>query len=301
MARSKNITIYLRDADPNGVKIADLSNSTARVYVLPRHELSYAKERADLNTPAFYMLFNDERTDVYIGESENFNKRVIDHEAKKAFWQWAVVCIATGAGLDKAEVKFLESHAVTLAVGTNRFNVLNRTSPNLNNLHEFKKASVLDYFADVELLLATLGFNVFEPEKAESESATAKMSSDQRQFDTIICPGDYGGYHDAFEEKSAWWAVRIGKANISKLKYVSVYISAPVSAIISYARITEIEPIESTPGKYKIHHDGQIVPFEPKIKLGPNPNLSLQSSRYFLLEDMLRSKDLTELTRKAFS
>ncbi|EDK72732.1 conserved hypothetical protein [candidate division TM7 genomosp. GTL1] len=115
MSRPKTITIFLKDSDsPNGIKIADLSDSIARVYILPRVELAYARTRPDLNTPAVYMLFDDERTNIYIGECENFNKRVIDHEAKKLFWQWAVVSIATGAGLDKAEVKFLESHAVTL-------------------------------------------------------------------------------------------------------------------------------------------------------------------------------------------
>ncbi|EDK72614.1 hypothetical protein TM7_0243 [candidate division TM7 genomosp. GTL1] len=287
MSRPKTITIFLKDSDsPNGIKIADLSDSIARVYILPRVELAYARTRPDLNTPAVYMLFDDERTNIYIGECENFNKRVIDHEAKKLFWQWAVVCIATGAGLDKAEVKFLESHAVTLAVGANRFNVLNKTSPNLNNLHEFKKEAIKDYFADIELLLATLGFNVFEPIADEKEAISdVRKIPDQRKYDTIVCPGDQAGYIEAFVNENAWWQIRIGKSNLSKLKYIAIYETAPVSAIRAYATITDIEPMPDRPGRYKIHHDGSIIKLDRPVDLGANKSLSLQAPRYFLLKE----------------
>lgn len=305
MPRSKNILIHLKDSNPNGVKIADLSNSLARVYVLPRSELVYARGRKDLNTPALYMLFDDERSEIYIGECENFNKRVIDHEAKKSFWQWAVVCVSLGAGLDKAEVKFLESHAVTLAVGAQRFNVLNKTSPNLNNLHEFKQEAVKDYFADIELLLATLGFNVFEPltEDLEEKEAVkvSRFVSTHRRYDTIVCPGDHNGYVEAFIDEKAWWQPRIGKSNLLKLKYVAIYETAPISAIRSYAKITEIEPMPDVPGRYKIHHDGNVITLDNPVELGDNKLLSLRSPKYYLLDDILSSSDLTELTRKAFS
>ncbi len=302
MSRSKTVQIFLRDSDRNGVKIADLSNSIARVYILPRSELAYARERADLNTPALYMLFDDERTSIYIGESENFNKRAIDHEAKRSFWQWAVVCVATNGGLDKAEVRFLESHAVTLAVGANRFNVLNKTSPNLNNLHEFRKEAIKDYFADIELLLTTLGFDVFVPsvEPAVDAEEPNKLP-DQRQYDTIVCPGNNDGYTEAFVNEHAWWEPRIGKTNLPKLKYIAIYETAPTSAIRSYAAISDIEPMPDRPGRYKIYHDGNIIKLKTPIVLGQHKSLSLQAPRYFLLSDILSSSDLAELTQKTFS
>lgn len=303
---SKTIQIFLKDASINGVKIAELTNRIAQVYVIPRDSIEFIKTRHELTTPALYMLFDDERTSVYIGECENFHDRIINHIANKDFWQWTVVCLAKSSGMDKADVKFLESHAIQKAIEVNRFNVQNRTSPNKVNLHEFKRASVLDLFEDFELLISTLGFNVFEPIKEKTIDSTTevknidKHSKDTREYDTIICPATGNGREEAFEKKNAWWAVRIGQQNIPKLKYVGLYEGAPVSSIRYYAKITKIEPYEEIPGKYIIYHDGNINTLENPINLGDNPELSLYGPRYYKLSDILQSKSMAELTDLAF-
>jgi hypothetical protein len=303
---SKTIQIFLKNADKDGVKIADLSNSLARVYVIPREMISFVTNRPDLAAPALYMLFDDERTTVYIGESENFRDRVNSHVANKDFWQWAVVCVNTSTGLDKAEVKFLESYSIKKAIEINRFEVKNRTNPVQNNLHEFRLAAVLDFFEDFELLVTTLGFNLFEPLKEETIKKTVEpiknqpLKNDEREFDTIICPASGDGRVTAFEQRGAWWAVRIGQANISKLKYVGLYEAAPVSAIRYYAKITNIEPHEDTPGKYIIYHDGNINELENHIALGNHPELALFGPRYYKLDDIKSSRTMGELTDKAF-
>jgi len=307
MPRSKTIQIFLKDSNPNGVKIAELSVSTAKVYVIPRNELSFANTRQDLNTPALYMLFDDERTSVYIGECENFVQRIKSHEINKDFWQWVVVVVSSNSSLDKADVKFLESYAVMKAIEIGRFEVQNRTNPNQNNLHEFKQETILDFFDDVELLVSTLGFNLFEPLKddANVEEVETKPTNDAtsiRKYDTIVCPstGEGEGLQKAFRDKNAWWAVRIGQSNIDKLKYIALYEGAPVKGIRYYAKITKIEPYENKPSRYIIHHDGNIIRLENPIVLGDTPQLALYGSRYFLLEDILSSKTLAELTNKAF-
>jgi len=306
MARAKTIQIFLKDSDPNGVKIAELSVSTAKVYVIPRNQILFANTRQDLNSPALYMLFDDERTSVYIGECENFIHRIKSHEVHKDFWQWAVVVVSSNNSIDKADVKFLESYAVMRAIEIGRFEVQNRTNPNQNNLHEFKQETILDFFDDVELLVSTLGFNLFEPLKDESEDVIETQepkvipSNSEREYDTIVSPCKGEGRIKAFEEKNAWWAVRIGQPNIPKLKYVALYEASPISAIRYYAKITRIEPYEGKPGKYIIYHDGNIQKLENPIVLGDTPQLALYGPRYYKLEDILSSKNMAELTNKAF-
>ena len=135
--RSKTIQIFLKDYDQDGVKIAELSNSMAKVFVIPRNELDYVKSRIELKQPAIYMLFDDERTAVYIGECENFYHRVKDHETRKSFWQWAVICVSSNNGINKADVKFLESYAIQKAIEINRFEIKNINSPAKNKMREF--------------------------------------------------------------------------------------------------------------------------------------------------------------------
>jgi hypothetical protein len=171
-------------------------------------------------------------------------------------------------------------------------------------LHEFDQATVLDYFEDVELLLATLGFNVFEPLKDESQAESVKIDKPtitlERTYDTIVAPCSEDGFETAFVAKKAWWAVRIGQHAIPKLKYIALYEAAPVSAIRAYAKITKIEPYPDKPGYYIIHHDGGLHYFDKAIVLGKHTTLSLQGSRYYKLSDMIVSANLAELTDKTY-
>lgn len=297
----------MKDSDPNGIKIAELSVSTAKVYVIPKNKINFVNKRQDLKSPALYMLFDDERTSVYIGECENFVRRIKSHEVNKDFWQWAVVVISSNNSLDKADVKFLESYAVMRAIEIGRFEVQNRTNPNQNRLHEFKQETILDFFDDVELLVSTLGFNLFDPLKDEIEENILESNKKEviqdnsnREYDTIVAPCKGEGRIKAFEEKSAWWAVRIGQSSIPKLKYVALYEASPVSAIRYYAKITKIEPYEGKPGKYIIYHDGNIQKLENPIVLGDTPQLALYGPRYYKLEDILSSSNMAELTNKTF-
>lgn len=307
MSRSKTIQIFLKDSDAEGIKIADLSNSVAKVFVVPRAQLDFVKTRQELTQPSLYMLFDDERTSVYIGECENFNNRVKDHEANKTFWQWAIICTTNShdSSLNKADVKYLEAYAVRKAIEIGRFQVQNSNVPAENVLHEFRQAFVMDYFADAELLVSTLGYNVFEPLKDESKAELLhvekpKQANDTRLFDTIVCPCSEDGFETAFVAENAWWAVRIGQPTIPKLKYIALYESAPISAIRAYAKITSIEPYPEHPGRYIIRHDGNIQYFADPIQLGTNSSLALQGSRYYKLEDMKASKTLGELTNRAY-
>jgi len=304
--RSKTIEIFLKDSDPEGIKIAEILNGIAKVFVVPRSQMDFIKGRSELREPALYFLFDDERTSVYIGECENFNDRVKDHEAKKTFWQWAVICVTNGTGLDKAYVKYLEWHSVQKALEINRFEVQNRNAPAENMLHEFKQAAVMDYFEDVQLLLSALGYNLFEPFKDESQAekiAPIKpaVTQDQRKIDTIVSPCSQDGFESAFVAKSAWWAVRIGQSTIPKLKYIALYEAAPIQAIRAYAKITSIEPYPDKPSKYIIHHDGDIRYLDHPVRLGEDHNLSLQNSRYYLLEDIIASSSMSELSRRAYA
>ena len=70
----------------------------------------------------------------------------------------------------KRMFKFLESYSIQKAIEIGRFNIQNMNSPTPITMREFDKATILDYFTDVELLLTTLGYNLYEPLKDESNA-----------------------------------------------------------------------------------------------------------------------------------
>ena len=308
MPRSKTIRIFLKDSDPNGVKIADLSVSTAKIYVVPKDKLKFVSTRVELKHPNIYMLFDDERTSVYIGESEDFATRVKNHVAKRDFWQWALIAVASDKSLDKADVKFLESLVIQQAVEVGRMNVENRTSPNQNNLHEFKQETMLEFFDDIKLLIASLGFDIFTPLKPPVEIGRTETTSrqlpaqksDERQYDTVVCPAHLSRVNPVFKQQNCWFAIRIGQSALKNLKYIAIYEVAPISSIRYYAKITTIKPHRDTPGKYIVYHDGRISKLATPVKIGKQSSLALQGPRYYKLSDIKASKDLNGLTDRAF-
>ncbi len=90
----KTITRYLINGDPKGTQYVFISNSLCKMFIIPRSNLTILNERQELQKPAFYILLGeDENTKpkTYIGETENFKKRVKIHDSKKAFWQKAIL------------------------------------------------------------------------------------------------------------------------------------------------------------------------------------------------------------------
>ncbi len=158
----RTITIFLATGSPNGIKKLEISNRTIRAYVIPRIKIADAKKFNELTQPGFYLLFNPEGTQAYIGESENVYERLIQHIKGKDFWEVAVAFIATNNSLDKADIKYLESLAVEASKAAGQIETQNATIPPRNNLHEFKAPTIEEFFDDAKLLTSTLGFSLFD-------------------------------------------------------------------------------------------------------------------------------------------
>lgn len=163
MEAPKEIKIFLPDGNPGGLKVVELSNRNIRALQIPRSALAEVK-RAELSQPALYLLCDREGENAYIGECENFLNRVKDHDQKKDFWEIALVF--TADGIEKSDVKYLESLAVQEAKAAERMEILNSTSPVKNKLHEFKAATINEFFSDIKMLASVLGYPVFDRVKA---------------------------------------------------------------------------------------------------------------------------------------
>ena len=160
----KNQVIHMILPDgSSGVKIVELAGWTGKAFVIPRAQLRSIEDRPEVDDPAIYFLFGegDESTNqqLYIGESENFFERLINHDGKKDFWNLAIVF--TG-GLDKAKVRYLEylSHMEANAVG--RYDLVHSASRRENTLSESDEIITKSYFNQVKLLLSVLGYPVFD-------------------------------------------------------------------------------------------------------------------------------------------
>jgi hypothetical protein len=163
MAKGKTITTYLIDGQPNGIRTCFISNKICKAVVVPRAKLMDAKKRSEFQQPALYILLSDSDDKMYIGETEDFLNRIRDHEAKKSFWEQAIIFVSKDNDLTKSDVKYLEYLAIKQAQETARCNIdENKTSPKPTNLPEHQLAFIEEFFEDVCTLATFLGVPVFE-------------------------------------------------------------------------------------------------------------------------------------------
>lgn len=162
----KTIQIFLPDGNPRSIRIAEITSRTVRAVEVPRTKLDVAAGREEVRHVGVYFLFGEDeeaaKPRVYVGESEDCYNRLLQHHQGKDFWTRAVAVTSKTQRFDKAQARWLEWFAVREAARVGRFAVENHVNPSEPYITEPVKADLLDTFGTVRILLATLGFPVFQ-------------------------------------------------------------------------------------------------------------------------------------------
>lgn len=159
---AKTLSIHLPTGDPEGIRIAEISNRIIRAYVIPRKLLGELRKYSELSKPALYLLLSQDGSELYIGETEDFSHRQAAHEANKAFWDVLVLFVAKDGSLEKSDVGYLESIAIDRATAAQKAHLDNKKASSKNNLHPFKIPAIEEFFEDCCLLTSAFGFPVFD-------------------------------------------------------------------------------------------------------------------------------------------
>lgn len=162
----KTITTYLIDGDPQGSQYVFISNKICKMLLIPRANLSIINQREELQSPAFYILLGDNddlQPKAYLGETENFRERVKEHDSKKTFWDKVLVFISKDGDMTKADVRYLEFLAIKTAFRAKRFILEdNKRIPKMPKLPEHQLDCMNEFFDDIKLLTAFIGYEIFE-------------------------------------------------------------------------------------------------------------------------------------------
>jgi len=166
-SKPRLLQTYLIDGTLEGIRIVDCESSI-EAYVIPRLKISEAKNITDLEQPALYILLNSEDNKAYIGESESFYARAGQHLKSKDWWTLAVAIVSKTNDLEKGDVKYLESLAVERARGGSII-LENNTIPPRNNIHRFKLHKLQGIIDDTQLVLTSLGYDIFSSPEQKVE------------------------------------------------------------------------------------------------------------------------------------
>jgi len=166
-ATPKTIQIFLPSGDPRGLRVAEITTRIVQVIEVPRSRREEFAGMPESGQVGVYFLFgggtdaDDPR--VYIGQTGELRGRLASHDAKKDFWQRAVVIISRTNSLTQTHALFLEWHCLKLAAEAGRYQVENGNAGSKPHTPAPLEADCLEIFETGTILLATLGFPIFEP------------------------------------------------------------------------------------------------------------------------------------------
>ena len=171
-SKPQTIQIFLPDGSPTSIKEAEITNRLVKALFFPRNKLQEVAKRELIHFTGVYFLFGNSEEDakpiVYIGEGEDCYTRILSHNRLKDFWTHAVVIATKTDEYTKTDSKFLEYYCIEQAQHINRYELDNNTGSRKPSLPESREYDLLDNFETIKVLLATLGYPIFE-EKRKSK------------------------------------------------------------------------------------------------------------------------------------
>jgi Domain of unknown function (DUF4357) len=180
MGKAQTIQIYLSTGDPAGLRVANLTTRTVRVFEVPRSLLGQFLQRPESGQVGVYYLFGsneDETQQCYIGQSGNVGVRLQQHTATKDFWTKAMVAVSLTNEWTSTHAAYLEWLSLTRATTAGRYVLLNGNQSSNPFTPEPLEADCQEFIETVAVLLATLGAPVLESVKPGSSQSSAHGSS----------------------------------------------------------------------------------------------------------------------------
>lgn len=174
MIKPQTIQIFLPDGSPTSIREAEITNRLVKAILFPRNKIEEVSKRDMIHYTGVYFLFGTDEDGskpvVYIGEGEDCFKRIQEHNRKKDFWTYCVVVTTKTNEYTKTDVKYLEHYCLGQAEKIGRFKTENGKDSQRPSVPETREHDLLDNFETIKILLATLGYPLFEEvRKAKSE------------------------------------------------------------------------------------------------------------------------------------
>ncbi|MCY4229265.1 MAG: GIY-YIG nuclease family protein [Gammaproteobacteria bacterium] len=184
----KLIRLFLADGTASGLITAELLNWTGHVLAGSRSHLSAFLNRDEPKKPGIYFLVggDPDRPTVYIGQSENVQKRLKQHNSDTSKDFWERTCVITSNKITQAHTLYLESRLIEIAKQADSSNVSNRTSPNTTFLPEADQSDMEVFLDHVLLILPVLGLGFLKRINASNDSSEISENLEERPIFQLI-------------------------------------------------------------------------------------------------------------------
>lgn len=171
--KPQTIQLFIPDGEPTSIREAEITNRLVKAILFPRNKMQEVTKRKMIHFTGVYFLFGQSedgaQPKVYIGEGEDCYRRIVCHNRDKDWWTHCVIVTTKTNEYTKTDGKYLEHYCLQQADKVARFTTDNDNGSQKPSISESREYDLLDNFETIKILLATLGYPLFE-EKRESKS-----------------------------------------------------------------------------------------------------------------------------------
>lgn len=163
--QGRKIVVEFKNDNPNGIRIVKNPSFPFDAYIIPRCCMAETTNAIPEKKIGIYFLFDENRTQVYVGQTGDGIGRLQTHHQQKDFWSIAIMFLAEK---DKwiSLIDELETYSIIRlekAEKGTRFKLQNkkklgRKEESLTNLSEIKKI-----FFEIKFCLAAFEYNIETP------------------------------------------------------------------------------------------------------------------------------------------
>ena len=165
-SRPQTIQIFLPQGDPSGLRQAEITTRTVRVFEVPRAQVATFMQMPEANQVGLHFLFGAQDADTpecYIGQSGNVGRRLSQHVSGKEFWERALVAVSLTNSWTDTHVGFMEWESIKAAAASGRYALLNGNTASNRHTPLPLESDCHEYLETISVLLATLGKPVLQP------------------------------------------------------------------------------------------------------------------------------------------
>ena len=123
-----------------------------------------------------------------MGETEEAAIRLLNHDKKKEFWDYAYFFFSNTHNLNKADVKFLEAKIYQMIKEAGRYKLENASIPKESHVYDIRQSELMDMFKTIEFILGG-AFNLFPFKKVdlqlEVNETKEKINHLKQQLDEL--------------------------------------------------------------------------------------------------------------------
>lgn len=163
--------LYPNETNPSAMKVFQDRSSQIRGFYFKRDYLREISDQQFANNYAVYFLFNEEINDdglktIYIGQSRQGARRILDHSKNKDFWTYCIMFVSDSNVFDANAIDYMEYHFINLLKSSSSYLLDNAEPRNRKpTLSIFDVTTYDTYISQIEFLLKAEGINLIEQDK----------------------------------------------------------------------------------------------------------------------------------------